>query len=91
MSEVLPDGWLSGTLQELVYSETYHSKLLYYYITSPTFLNQKDKLTTGSTQEALTDTNAVKLDFPLPPLNEQKRIVAKLDKIIIKNPGGLGL
>ncbi len=72
----------TGFLQLRPYSETYLSQLLYYYIISPSFLNQKDELATGSTQEALTDTNAVKLIFPLPPLNEQKRITAKLDKII---------
>lgn len=72
----------TGFLQLRPYSETYFSKLIYYYIISPAFLNQKDEFATGSTQEALTDANAVKLIFPLPPLNEQKRIVAKLDNII---------
>jgi len=72
----------TGFLQLRPYGETYLSKLLFYLIISPTFLNQKNDLATGSTQEALTDTNAVNLIIPLPPLNEQKRIVAKLDKII---------
>ncbi len=72
----------TGFLQLRQYGETYLSQLLYYYIISSSFLNQKNQLATGSTQEALTDTNAIKLIFPLPPLNEQKRITAKLDKII---------
>ncbi len=72
----------TGFLQLRPYGETYSSKLLYYYIISPGFLNQKDEHATGSTQEALTDNNAVNLTIPLPPLNEQKRIVARLDKII---------
>lgn len=72
----------TGFLQLRPYGETYSSKLLYYYISSPSFLNQKDELATGSTQEALTDNNAINLFFPLPPLNEQKRIVARLEQLI---------
>jgi type I restriction enzyme S subunit len=72
----------TGFLQLRPYGTTYISKLLYYYIISPSFLNQKNDLATGSTQEALTDNNAISLFFPLPPLNEQKRIVAKLDQIM---------
>lgn len=72
----------TGFLQLRPYGDTFNPKLLYYFIISPTFLNQRDDLATGSTQEALTDTKAVELSIPLPPLNEQKRIVAKLDTII---------
>ena len=72
----------TGFLQLRPFGKTYNSKLLYYYIKAPSFLNQKDELTTGSTQEALTDTKSAELTIPLPPLNEQKRIVVKLDAII---------
>lgn len=72
----------TGFLQLRPYGDTFNPKLLYYFIISPTFLNQRDDLATGSTQEALTDTKAVELSIPLPPLNEQKRIVTKLDTII---------
>jgi len=74
----------TGFLQLRPFGATYNSKLLYYYIQSKDFITQKDDLTTGSTQEALTDANAVNLEFPLPPLNEQKRIVEKLDTILPK-------
>ena len=72
----------TGFLQLRPYGNTYWPRFLYFYVISSLFLKQKDELATGSTQEALTDTNAVKLVFPLPPLNEQKRITAKLNKII---------
>lgn len=72
----------TGFIQLRTYNNTYDSKLLFYYIISHTFLSQRDELTTGSTQEALTDTKAKDLFFPLPPINEQKRIVARLDQII---------
>jgi type I restriction enzyme, S subunit len=72
----------TGFLQLRPYGNTVDSRFLYYYVVSPTFLNQKNELATGSTQEALTDFGAEKLIFPLPPLNEQKRIAAKLDQIM---------
>jgi len=80
------EGYLfsTGFLQLRPYGETYNPRLLYYYIQSKAFITQKDDLATGSTQEALTDTNAVNLEFPLPPLKEQKRIVEKLDTIVPK-------
>lgn len=74
----------TGFLQLRSYSGTYFPKLLYYFIKSHGFLNQRDELATGSTQEALTDANSKELEIPLPPLNEQKHITAKLDQIMPK-------
>ncbi len=74
----------TGFLQLRPYGNTYLPKLIYYYVQSKIFLEQKDELVTGSTQEALTDSNALKIIFPLPPLNEQRQIVEKLDAIIPK-------
>lgn len=74
----------TGFIQLHPFANTYNSKFLYYYIQSYYFLSQKDDLATGSTQKALTDTKACELEFPLPPLNEQKRIVEKLDTILPK-------
>ncbi|GIU70494.1 MAG: hypothetical protein KatS3mg002_1730 [Candidatus Woesearchaeota archaeon] len=74
----------TGFLQLRPYGNTYIEKFLYYYIQSSDFLKQRDELATGSTQEALTDSNAVNIIIPLPPLNEQKRIAEKLDAILPK-------
>ncbi|HLP59131.1 MAG TPA: restriction endonuclease subunit S, partial [Candidatus Deferrimicrobium sp.] len=48
------------------------------------FLNQFNytDFVTGSTRLKLTQTKLREIPLPLPPLNEQKRIAAKLDKII---------
>ena len=80
------DGQLfsTGFIQVRPYEETYNRKLLYYFVKSDLFISQRDELATGSTQEALTDSNAVEIDIPLPPLAEQHRIVAKLDALMQK-------
>jgi type I restriction enzyme S subunit len=69
----------TGFMQFRPYGETVVSKFIFYYTNSHEFNRQKDELASGTTQVAINDANAKKLLFPLPPLPEQKRIVAKLD------------
>ena len=57
---------------------------LRHYIASKVFLDDRDSLATGSTQIALTDAGVRGLEIPLAPLNEQRRIVAKLEKLLTK-------
>lgn len=54
-------------------------KYLYYFLSSDLFLKTKDELCGGSTQKAINDKNLSKIDIFLPPLNEQQRIVSRLD------------
>lgn len=54
---------------------------LYLYVQSLDFLRQRDTLATGSTQVALTDSAAQRIYFPLAPLKEQHRIVAKIEEL----------
>lgn len=83
IQESLADQLFStGFLQFRPIAKTYDSKLLFYFVKSDYFLKQRDELATGSTQIALTDTNAVNLKLIVPPLNEQRRIVAKLEKLL---------
>ncbi len=74
----------TGFLQLRPFGNTYSNKLLYYFIKSELFLSQKNEYATGSTQEALTDNGAKKIEIPFPPLAEQHRIVAKLDAVMQK-------
>jgi len=66
------------------------SSYIYYYVQSAYFLEQRDTLATGSTQVALIDGSAVHIDFPLAPLPEQRRIVAKIDELFSKLDAGVG-
>ena len=74
----------TGFLQVRPYSNTFDNKLLHYLLKSDIFLNQKNELATGSTQEAITDNGIKEIDIPFPPIGEQQRIVAKLDAVMQK-------
>ena len=56
------------------------SKFLYYYLKSIKYL--AESLATGTTFKELSGKVAKTLPFPLAPLNEQKRIVEKLDEVL---------
>ncbi|WP_341489231.1 restriction endonuclease subunit S [Photobacterium damselae subsp. damselae] len=53
---------------------------LYYFITSSDTKNRFERLNTGSAVPQLTGKQVGELEIPLPPLEEQKRIAAILDK-----------
>lgn len=53
------------------------------FISSPHIQQNMDQLTSGTTkQKELNLGTILELPFPLPPLSEQKRIVAKLDEVL---------
>ena len=55
-------------------------ELLRYYQLSKRYLNDVDSKTTGTTRNRISRKNLGTIEIPIPPLNEQKRIVAKLDE-----------
>ena len=55
---------------------------LMYFINSYDFRNKISALSSGTTRKRISRSNLSKIPLPLPPLNEQKRIVAKLDAIM---------
>ncbi len=60
-------------------------KYLFLYCSSDFFQNLKDELARGSTQKAINDEKLKKyFEIPLPPLEVQKRIVAKIEELFEK-------
>jgi type I restriction enzyme S subunit len=74
----------TGFLQFRPEEHDYDSKLFYYYLCSPMFLKQRDEYATGSTQVALTDEGAEKIDLIIPPEDVHKHIADKLDGLLAK-------
>ncbi|MCW8386848.1 restriction endonuclease subunit S [Fluoribacter dumoffii] len=60
-------------------------KTFYYFLQTV----KKDGLVTGSAQPQVTINNAIELKLNLPPLNEQKRIVAKIEELFSELDNGI--
>jgi len=60
--------------------EILDSAYLYHILRSEKFLLQKDRMSSGATQKAITNKALLKIKIPIPPISEQKRIAAMLDK-----------
>ena len=59
-------------------------KYIFYYLISPLGKSEIEKYDNGSAQPNLSAKSVQSFSVPLPPLNEQKRIVAKLEKLLAK-------
>ena len=56
---------------------------LYYYICSPSVQSVVEEISDGSTKQKELATKTIReFQFPLPPIDEQRRIVAKLNKLL---------
>lgn len=59
------------------------SKCLYYLVSSPVFLAQKDKYAFGATQRAITNSGMTNIFINVPSLSEQENCVKNLDAITL--------
>jgi type I restriction enzyme S subunit len=55
------------------------NNFLNHFLLSKSFQRDKDELCSGATQKAINNGNFKKLEIPLPPLDQQKKIAAILD------------
>jgi type I restriction enzyme S subunit len=70
------DGWL--VLSQ--YQDTFDQDFLYHLLGSPQVFGQFDRLAAGSTVRNLNIDLASRVKIPVPPISEQRRIVATLDE-----------
>ncbi|EFM89401.1 type I restriction-modification system subunit S [Actinobacillus pleuropneumoniae] len=69
------DGYSFGAFMAI-----FRNQYIYYYLSSPLFRNDFDGINT-TTINQITQNNLNNRLIPLPPLNEQKRIVEKIEKL----------
>ena len=56
-------------------------QFIYYFIRSERFMNRMESVQTGASYPAVSDAKVMETKIPLPPLAEQKKIVARLDSL----------
>ncbi|MEN3332207.1 MAG: type restriction enzyme subunit [Blastocatellia bacterium] len=66
-----------------------NNKFLMYAINCPVFRNEIEKLQSGTTRKRISRKNLATILFPLPPLAEQQRIVAKIEELFSELEAGV--
>jgi type I restriction enzyme S subunit len=70
-------------------SDTVDRRFLMYLINSPETRNNIEEYKTGSTRKRISRGNLSKIGLPIPPLNEQKRIVGKIEELFSELDKGI--
>jgi len=80
MPKILSKAALAPNMFQVSISENISKKYFLYFIESPQYLKQIDSHIGGSLHPKMNKTQFKTLKIPLPPLNEQKRIISKIKK-----------
>lgn len=75
------DGWLVLRISDAIFDRDY----LYYFLSSQAAYSQFDSKAAGSTVRNLNIAIVKTVEALIPPLNEQRRIVAKLDRLFARS------
>ena len=73
------DGYCTSEILPLEFHAEIIPEYARYYLMSPTFLRYADKCSYGVKMPRLGTNDGKKAIFPLPPINEQRRIVKQIE------------
>ncbi|MHB8790204.1 MAG: restriction endonuclease subunit S [Desulfobulbaceae bacterium] len=71
-----------GNITQIIQTDGIEMRYVQLYIASPMFTDAVERIVAGTAYKALTIIKIKALTFPLPPLAEQRRIVAKVDELM---------
>ena len=71
-----------GNITQICSNEFMYPRFLQFFIESPLFLEQAHTTVSGTAYNALTIIKLKQMMLPLPPFDEQKRIVEKLEQLL---------
>jgi type I restriction enzyme S subunit len=80
--EPYEEGAIASSLMIIRPSKAVDRRFVYYYLTSPFGRSQLMRFDNGTAQPNLSSGNVKRYRFPLPPLAEQHRIVAKVEALM---------
>lgn len=72
-----------GNITQIIQSDLMCMRYLQRFIQSPLFMRQATETVSGTAYNALTIVKLKQMLIPIPPLAEQRRIVAKVDELMI--------
>ncbi|MDD7599158.1 MAG: restriction endonuclease subunit S, partial [Campylobacter sp.] len=78
---ILKEGICNQQINAILPNEKFISKFLFFAITSEFFQNEIKHNASSTTLSILNKSKFSKLYIPLPPLDEQERIVKKIDEL----------
>ena len=78
------DGFCTSEILPLNFSDIVEPQYVLYYLMSPTFLKYANSCSYGVKMPRLGTADGKKAVFPLPPLDEQKRIIQQVSNILTK-------
>jgi len=70
-------------------NEALDSKYLFHYVTQDTFIKPLTKIQRGTSYPAVRDSDVFAQPIPLPPLLEQRRIVARIEELFSRLDAGV--
>lgn len=85
----MPPAIIPANLMKITVSSELNQKYVYYYFDSIEFKKHLALITKATAQPAFGVTNFKKLPFPLAPIEQQKRIVAKIEELFSHIDAGI--